>query len=77
MYIPEFRNTFDVQDGLAVLFNPAENEGVTDKFISEHPEFSYESCDVAGIDMSAGKITLLPHVHGTDGFYIAKLRKNK
>ena len=58
-------------------FNPAENEGVTDKFISEHPEFSYESCDVAGIDMSAGKITLLPHVHGTDGFYIAKLRKNK
>lgn len=28
MYIPEFRNTFDVQDGVAVLFNPAENEAM-------------------------------------------------
>ena len=55
--------------------NPLENEAVTDKFINEHPEFSYEKIRV-DIE-NCGKITLLPHKHATDGFYIAKLRKNK
>lgn len=56
--------------------NPEENEKVTDKFLAEHPEFSYESADIRGIDFSLGHITLMPHKCGTDGFYIAKLRKN-
>ena len=55
--------------------NPKENEEITDRFILEHPEFSYEVISV-GIENS-GRITLLPHKHNTDGFYIAKLRKNK
>lgn len=56
--------------------NPVENEAVTDKFIAAHPEFSYVSGDMGSIDFSSGHVTLLPHKHGTDGFYIAKLRKN-
>ncbi len=56
--------------------NPAENEEVTDKFIADHPEFSYESADIRSVDFSSGRVTLLPHKNGTDGFYIAKLRKN-
>lgn len=56
--------------------NPEENEKITDKFISEHSGFSYEPFKVGALDVANGKITLLPHKHGTDGFYIAKLRKN-
>ena len=56
--------------------NPSENEDITDKFISENREFSYEPFAVGSLDAKNGKITLLPHKHGTDGFYIAKLRKN-
>lgn len=56
--------------------NPEENEKITDKFVNEHPEFKYESANVGWLDLTAGHITLLPHKHGTDGFYIAKLRKN-
>ncbi len=55
--------------------NPEENEKITDKFISENPEFSYEGFSVGELCVSEGKVTLLPHKHGTDGFYIAKLRK--
>ena len=54
--------------------DPKENELVTDKFISETDGFTYEDFDVCDLKCK-GKITLLPHVHGTDGFYIAKLRK--
>ena len=56
--------------------NPDENENITDRFIREHSGFSYESFGVGKLDAEDGKITLLPHKHGTDGFYIAKLRKN-
>lgn len=53
---------------------PEENEGVTDAFLSGHGAFHYEpfSLPVAETD---GRITLYPHRHGTDGFYIAKMRK--
>ncbi len=55
--------------------NPAENEGVTDKFIKEHPEFFYEEFTLEKAKFSGAKLTLLPHKHGTDGFYIAKIRR--
>ncbi len=57
--------------------NPAENESVTDRFIKEHPEFSYGAFSVEKIGFLGEKLTLLPHKHGTDGFYIAKIRRNK
>lgn len=56
--------------------NPEENEGVTDSFIRDNSGFTYEDFEVSDLKCK-GKITLLPHIHGTDGFYIAKLRKLK
>lgn len=56
--------------------NPGENTEITDKFILENPDFKYEGFCVGNLSAEDGKITLLPHKHGTDGFYIAKLRKN-
>ena len=56
--------------------NPEENEGVTDSFIRNNPDFTYEDFEVSDLKCK-GKITLLPYIHGTDGFYIAKLRKLK
>ncbi len=55
--------------------NPEENEKITDRFVSEHSDFEYASVEIGGLDFDNGRITLLPHKHGTDGFYIAKLRK--
>ena len=55
--------------------NPEENEKITDRFVSEHSEFEYASVEIGGLNFDSGRITLLPHKHGTDGFYIAKLRK--
>lgn len=53
---------------------PEENEGVTDAFLAQHGEFSYEPFDLP-IGTAAGRVTLWPHRHGTDGFYLAKLRR--
>jgi 16S rRNA (cytosine967-C5)-methyltransferase len=56
--------------------NVAENEQVTERFLKEHSEFSPrvlpldEYFSALGIKPSH-QITLLPHIHNTDGFYIA------
>ncbi len=55
--------------------NPSENEGVTDRFIKEHDDFEYEVFSLTDADFMGAKLTLLPHKHGTDGFYIAKIRR--
>jgi len=41
--------------------NPAENEAVCDRFLAAHPHFRAEPYQ-----------TLMPHIHGTDGFFIAR-----
>lgn len=52
-----------------------ENEDVTDRFVSENPDFEYINFILPGIGDTAGKITLWPQRQGTDGFYISKLRR--
>lgn len=56
--------------------NPAENEAVAQRFLKEHPEFSprtlpLESCFAALGKQPSHMITLFPHIHGTDGFFVA------
>ena len=52
--------------------NPAENEAVFDRFLRENPDFEPDRTDMPG---DKYEITLLPHIHHTDGFFIAKARK--
>jgi len=53
---------------------PEENEAITDAFVAEHSDFSYEPFDLP-FEKTAGHITLWPQRTGTDGFYIAKLKR--
>ena len=57
--------------------NPKENEGVVSAFLEDNPEFSLVPFSPRGGDPQGLGVTLTPYEHGTDGFYIAKLRKNK
>ena len=53
-----------------------ENEAVVEKFLAAHPDFSLEPFDLPGIGrVEEGMLTLWPHIHGTDGFFMAKLVK--
>lgn len=54
-----------------------ENEAVVRKFIEEHDQFVLEKLELpspVGV-AEEGYVTLWPHLHGTDGFFIAKLRR--
>lgn len=57
--------------------NPEENERVVERFLKEHNQFKREDFSLGDIASTDGMLTLLPHVHGTDGFFIAKIRKEK
>lgn len=54
-----------------------ENEAVVERFLQAHPEFETVAFThpVCGTQES-GMVTLLPYLHDTDGFFIAKLRRN-
>ena len=52
---------------------PEENEDNVQTFLSRHPDFSLIPWSVGNIYADNGMITLLPHIHNTDGFFIAKL----
>ena len=55
---------------------PDENENNISTFLSQHKEFSLEPWSVGDIVANNGMITLFPHLHKTDGFFIAKLKRN-
>ena len=61
---------------------PEENDAIVFGFLSMHREFSLLDCGDAlaarGIALDTGKtLRLLPHIHGTDGFFAAVLEKTK
>ena len=56
--------------------NHAENGEVADWFLKEHSDFKAKPLNLPAsikqvVDQSDNQITLLPHIHGTDGFFIA------
>jgi len=68
-------------------FNPVENEGQVERFLERH-QGAFERVDITEMlpesllihadirdQAISGSISLLPHRHGTDGFFIARLRK--
>ena len=70
------------KDGGVILYstctlNPEENERVVERFLNENEEFVPVEFTVGDLESTDGTLTLLPHIHGTDGFFIAKLRKEK
>ncbi len=50
----------------------AENEGVVTEFLAAHPDFALAPFTVGELS-AEGMLTFLPHVHGTDGFFVAKM----
>lgn len=55
---------------------PEENEEVTDAFLGTHPGFSRETFTLPGpIGEAEGQVTLWPHLHDTDGFYICRMTR--
>jgi 16S rRNA (cytosine967-C5)-methyltransferase len=54
-----------------------ENEGVVERFLKEHQEFSLEPLPLpqAFPENTTGMLALIPGQHDTDGFFIAKLRR--
>lgn len=73
------------KDGIMVYSTctvlPEENEMIIERFLSEHPDFEALPLNIGrisaecGLSAEGGMITLLPHVHGTDGFFICKLTR--
>lgn len=60
--------------------NPAENGEVANWFLKEHPDFAAKPLNLPNnikrvVDHEENQITLLPHIHGTDGFFIAAFVK--
>ena len=54
-----------------------ENEEVVEKFLECNPEFTKTDFNVENISSVDGMMTLAPHVHNTDGFFMAKLKRVK
>lgn len=55
---------------------PEENEKNIFRFLDKHPEFSLVPFKVGDLNFDRGYMTLFPHIHKTDGFFIARLLKS-
>jgi 16S rRNA (cytosine967-C5)-methyltransferase len=55
-----------------------ENEGVIDAFLQAHADFTPEAFLLPGPigEVKSGMTTLWPHIHGTDGFFICRLKRS-
>lgn len=57
----------------------AENEGVVEDFLRTHPAFSLEKLPLPSVfpENETGMLALVPGEFDTDGFFIARLRRNQ
>ena len=55
---------------------PEENQDVTDGFLAEHPDFGRTPFVLPPpVGETGGQVTLWPHRHNTDGFYICRMER--
>ena len=56
-----------------------ENEAIAEAFLNANPDFHAEAFTLPGPigEVNSGMITLWPHRHGTDGFFLCKMRKGE
>lgn len=56
---------------------PEENQEISDGFLAEHPDFSITPfvLPLPSVGACDGHLTLWPHRHGTDGFYICRMTR--
>lgn len=55
--------------------NPTENEDVVSRFLLENKEYKARPFTLGGEYWECGFMTLLPHVHKTDGFFVALIER--
>lgn len=71
-----------VKDGGVLVYstctvNPLENEEVVKRFLSENPDFKAVPVSLGeNMESEDGMISFYPHIHGTDGFFSAKMVKS-
>ncbi|MFY0544476.1 16S rRNA (cytosine(967)-C(5))-methyltransferase RsmB [Brevibacillus sp. H7] len=64
---------------------PEENQQIVRRFVSEHPEYELDTslsddlpaAVTAGLDCSSGYVQILPHHFDSDGFFIARIKRNR
>lgn len=54
---------------------PEENQENVNRFLAENRSFVTEDFAVGDLKSEGGSLTLLPHKHGTDGFFVCRLRR--
>ena len=59
--------------------NPNENEKIVEKFLTEHDNFEGVRVlsDISRYGVDTDFLTLMPHIHGCDGFFISAVRRIK